>query len=275
MTSEARCETESGTVRPESPSLSVVILCGGMGIRMGNAQSKMLVEVGDRPILWHVMKIYATQGYTHFVLALGYRGEDIKRYFLDYVPLSQDFTLTLGAAPVVEYHDPQPEEGWRVTFADTGLYTQTGARVCRAARYVESDTFFATYGDGVANIDLSALLAFHRRMGCIATLTGVRSFSRFGVVCTNGKGLVTGFQEKPLVDAPINGGFFVFERRILDYLDGGDDVILEREPLQRLAAEGQLAIYEHPGFWRAMDTFKDAQEMNSIWHESAPWKIWE
>jgi glucose-1-phosphate cytidylyltransferase len=221
------------------------------------------------------MKIYASQGCRDFVLALGYRGGDIKRYFLDYGPQRHDFTLTLGAAPTIAYHNSHPEEGWRITFADTGLHTQTGARIRKVARYVKSDTFFATYGDGVADIDLSALLAFHRRMGRIATLTGVHSFSRFGVVRTDGQGLITGFQEKPLVDAPINGGFFVFERQVFDYLGGGDGVVLENEPLQRLASEGQLAIYEHSGFWRALDTFKDAQQMNALWHDSAPWKTWE
>ncbi len=241
---------------------------------MGDDRSKMLVEIGDRPILWHVMKIYAAQGVNHFILALGYRGQDIKRYFLEYGPLARDFTLTLGAAPAVEYHDSHPEEGWRIVFADTGRHAQTGARIRKVARYIESDTFFATYGDGVADIDLVALLAFHRHMGRVATLTGVHSFSRFGVVQTNGQGLITGFQEKPLVDALINGGFFVFEGGIFDYLGGGDGVILEREPLQRLADEGQLAIYEHTGFWRAMDTFKDARAMNALWRESAPWKIW-
>lgn len=255
--------------------MSVVILCGGMSIRMGDERPKMLVEVGDRPVLWHVMKIYAAQAFSHFILALGYRGEDIKRYFLEYGPLTRDFALTLGAAPVIKYHDPYPEEGWRIVFADTGLHTQTGARIRRVASYIESDTFFATYGDGVADIDLHALLAFHRRMGRIATVAGVRSFSRFGVLRADSQGLVTGFEEKPLVDALINGGFFVFEREVLDYLGDSDDVVLEREPLQRLAAEGQLAIYEHSGFWRAMDTFKDAREMNAIWRESAPWKTWE
>lgn len=263
------------TSQPENSSPPVVILCGGMGIRMGDTRSKMLVDVGGRPILWHVMKIYAAQGHTDFVLALGYRGEDIKRYFLNYGPLAHDFTLTLGTAPIISYHDPHPEEGWRITFADTGQRTQTGARIRGVARYIKGNTFFATYGDGVADIDLAALLDFHRRMGKLATLTGVHSFSRFGVVRTDGQGLVTGFQEKPLVDALINGGFFVFEREVFDYLEGDDDVILENEPLQRLAADGQLAIYEHPGFWRAMDTFKDAQEMNTIWQESTPWKIWE
>jgi glucose-1-phosphate cytidylyltransferase len=263
------------TARSESSSITVVILCGGMGIRMGDERPKVLVEVGDRPILWHVMKIYAAQGFTHFVLALGYRGDMIKRYFLDYGPLTHDFTLTMGAVPAIEYRHACPEEGWRITFTETGLHTQTGARIREVAPYIESDTFFATYGDGVADIDLYGLLAFHRRMGCIATVTGVRSFSRFGVLRTDGQGLVTGFEEKPLVDALINGGFFVFEREALGYLGDSDDVILEREPLQRLAAEGQLAIYEHTGFWRAMDTFKDAQEMNTIWFESAPWRVWE
>jgi len=252
----------------------VVILCGGMGIRMGDERPKMLVRVGSRPILWHVMKIYATQGFRDFILALGYRGKDIKRYFLDYDPMSRDFTLTLGVNTSVEYHRPSPEEGWRITFADTGLHTMTGSRIRKSARYIKGDTFFATYGDGVANIDLHALLTFHREMGRIGTVTGVGSFSRFGVLRTSHQGLVTGFEEKPLVEASINGGFFVFEREFLDYLGDGDDVILEKEPLQRLAAEGQLAVYEHDGFWRAMDTFKDAQEMEAIWYESSPWKIW-
>jgi glucose-1-phosphate cytidylyltransferase len=246
-----------------------------MGIRMGDDRPKMLVEVGGKPILLHVMKIYAAQGFSRFILALGYRGDDIKRYFLNYGPLTHDFTLTLSASPSIEYHEPHPEDGWRITFADTGLHTQTGARIRRVGPYIESETFFATYGDGVADIDLAELLAFHRQMGRVATMTGVRSFSRFGVVRTDVQGLVTGFQEKPLVDAPINGGFFVFEREFLNYLGDDDDVILEKEPLEQLAAEGQLALYEHAGFWRAMDTFKDAQEMNAIWDASAPWKSWK
>jgi glucose-1-phosphate cytidylyltransferase len=265
----------SEIAQSEVTSLPVVILCGGMGIRMGEERPKMMVMVGRHPILWHVMKIYATQGFNNFILALGYRGGDIKRYFLDYGPLTHDFTLTLGAAPTTEYNGPHREEGWHITFAETGLRTQTGARVRKAARYVQTQTFFATYGDGVADIDLHALLAFHRRMGCIATITGVRSFSRFGVLYTDGQGLATGFEEKPLVEALVNGGFFVFEREVLEYLGDGDDVVLEREPLRHLAADGQLAVYEHLGFWRAMDTFKDAQEMNTIWRESAPWRIWE
>ncbi|TET50806.1 MAG: glucose-1-phosphate cytidylyltransferase [Anaerolineales bacterium] len=257
-------------------TLSVIILCGGMSMRMrGEVPTKKeMFMIGSRPVLWHVMKIYAAQGCTDFVLAMGYRAIEIRRYFLEYGHLTRDFTITLGTPPAVEYHDPDPEEGWRITFADTGLEVMTGARIRKAARYVHGDTFFATYGDGVADIDLKKLLAFHRSKGCLATVTGVRSHSRFGVLETDGKGMVSAFEEKPIVDSMINGGFFVFERKVLDYLAGGDEVILEREPLQRLAADGQLAVYEHKGFWRAMDTFKDAQQMSALWKEQEPWKVW-
>lgn len=246
-----------------------------MGIRMGDERSKMLVRIGRRPVLWHVMKIYAAQGFTDFILALGYRGQDIKRYFLDYDVMTRDFTLRLDGEPSITYHGHSPETGWRITFADTGLHTKTGSRIRKLAQYLEVDTFFATYGDGVADIDLHALLAFHRNMGRVATVTGVSSFSRFGVLQTDERGIATQFEEKPLVEAMINGGFFVFEREIFDYLGEGDDVILEREPFGRLVADRQLAVYPHTGFWRAMDTFKDAQAMDAIWRESAPWKVWE
>jgi glucose-1-phosphate cytidylyltransferase len=221
------------------------------------------------------MKIYAAQGFTDFILALGYRGRDIKRYFLDYDVMSRDFTLRLDGKPSITYHGASPETGWRITCVDTGLHTQTGSRIRKVARYIEGDTFFATYGDGVADIDLHGLLAFHRRMGRIATVTGVSSFSRFGVLRTDDRGVATEFEEKPLVESLINGGFFVFEREIFDYLGDDDNVILEREPLHRLTADRQLAVYEHTGFWRAMDTFKDAQQMDAVWRESAPWKTWE
>jgi glucose-1-phosphate cytidylyltransferase len=253
----------------------VVILCGGMGIRMGDERPKMLVRIGGRPVLWHVMKIYAAQGFTNFVLALGYRGRDIKRYFLDYDVMSRDFTLSLDGGPSITYHGHSPESGWRITFADTGLHTKTGARIRKVAEYLGADTFFATYGDGVADIDLHELLTFHRKMGRVATVTGVSSFSRFGVLRTDEQSIATQFEEKPLVEAMINGGFFVFEREIFEYLGEGDDVVLEREPLSRLVADRQLAVYAHTGFWRAMDTFKDAQAMDAIWRESAPWKVWE
>jgi len=257
-----------------SESLPVIILCGGKSTRMGDPTlPKPLVEVGDRPVLWHVMKIYAAQGFTDFILALGYRGDMIKRYFLEYDWQSRDFTLELGDG-IPHFHTPNDAAGWHVTFADTGLETMTGARVRRAAAYVRTPRFFVTYADGVANIDLHALLAYHKHQGVLATLTGVRAFSRFGTITTDGHGKVTEFQEKPLVDTLINGGFFVFERDALPYLAGDDDLVLEHEPLRNLAADRQLAIYEHAGFWRAMDTVKEAQELSALWETGAPWKMW-
>jgi glucose-1-phosphate cytidylyltransferase len=252
----------------------VIILCGGKGTRMGDRTiPKPLVEIGERPVLWHVMKIYAAQGFKDFVLALGYKGELIKRYFLEYEWQSRDFTLPMGdGAPA--FHTPNDVAGWRITFAETGLETMTGARVREAAGYVDAPRFFVTYADGVADIDLPALLAYHARQGLLATMTGVRAFSRFGVLETDGQGHVTGFQEKPLVDTLINGGFFVFERAALRYLEGDASLVLEREPFRDLAADGQLAVYHHGGFWRAMDTFKEAQELNALWEAGAPWKIW-
>ncbi|MBN1487480.1 MAG: NTP transferase domain-containing protein [Anaerolineae bacterium] len=258
----------------DNTEIPVVILCGGMGTRMGNKDiPKPLVEVGGRPILWHVMKIYATQGFTKFILALGYRGDLIKRYFLEYEWLSRDFTLSLGNGGPV-YHTPHDAANWQITFVETGLHTQTGARIHKVAPYITGPRFFATYADGVADIDLSALLNFHQDKGLLATMTGVQSFSRFGVVETDNEDRVTAYTEKPLEKRIINGGFFVFEQDALRYFAGDDDLILEQEPLRNLSADRQLALYKHPGFWRAMDTFKDVRQMNALWASDAPWKIW-
>ncbi|HZY43366.1 MAG TPA: glucose-1-phosphate cytidylyltransferase [Anaerolineae bacterium] len=258
--------------------MPVVILCGGSSTRMrgssGDDRPKPLVEVGDQPVVWHVMKIYAHYGYTDFVLALGYRGEMIKNYFLDYLPMSRDVTLNLGETRDVTYHAHNDEEQWRVTLTDTGTETQTGARIKKIERYIDTPTFFATYSDGVGDIDLNALLKFHRAHGKLATVTGVRPFSQFGLIETDGD-RVTGFREKPQVEGHVNGGFFVFERGVFDYLRGPDTLELEKEPLVNLARDGQLMIYRHDRFWRAMDTLKDAQVLNDLWKNgSAPWKIW-
>ncbi len=254
--------------------IPVIILCGGKGTRMGNRTiPKPLVEIGERPVLWHVMKICAAQGFTHFILALGYRGDLIKRYFLEYDWQSRDFTLKLGdGAPT--FHTPNDAAGWRITFAETGLDTMTGARVRQAAQYIHAERFLVTYADGVADIDLHALLAHHQRKGLLATMTGVRAFSRFGVMETDPEGRIIGFQEKPLVSTLINGGFLIFERSALSYFEGDETLVMEREPFHRLAEDRQLAVYEHHGFWRAMDTFKEAQELNTLWEQGAPWKIW-
>jgi len=260
-----------------SERLPVVILCGGESVRLRGSglddRPKPLIEIGDRPVLWHIMKIYAAFGHADFVLALGHRGDLIKRYFLEYEPMSRDFTIALGDERRIAYHADHAEANWRVTLADTGASTQTGARIRKVERYIQGDRFLATYGDGVGNIDINALLAFHRRHGRLATLTGVRPFSQFGVIETDGD-FVTGFREKPQVEGYVNGGFFVFERGVFNYLAGPDDLELEKQPLQNLARDGQLCVYRHDGFWRAMDTFKDVQALAAIWDSGqAPWKV--
>lgn len=256
--------------------LPVVILVGGQGTRMrGDTPTKKeLVEVGGRPILWHVMKIYAAYGHTHFILALGYQAEALKRYFLEFEFMTRDFTLTLGDSGAIQYHQSNREDDWRVTLVDTGLLTARGSRVRRAAHYIDSDTFFLTYGDGVGDIDIDALLSFHRSHGRLATLTGVQARWQYGIVNADAEGQVGGFEEKPLLGHWINGGFMVFERGVLDYIQDGDRTSLEKETLPRLADEGQLMMYRHSGFWRSMDTFKEAQILDELWQREQPWKVW-
>jgi glucose-1-phosphate cytidylyltransferase len=237
-----------------------------------------MVEVGGRPILWHIMKLYAAQGFGEFVLAVGYKGERIKEYFLNYEAMNSDFTVRLGRPHEVQYHRAHAERDWVVTLADTGLAAQTGARIAKAARYLpaDDDVFFATYGDGVADIDLNALLAFHRAHGRLATVTGVRPPSRFGELLLDGD-RVREFSEKPLgTQGRINGGFFVFSRGFLRYVTADDGCILERGPLERAAADGQLAMYAHDGFWQCMDTLRDTQLLQREWDGGhAPWKKWK
>jgi glucose-1-phosphate cytidylyltransferase len=257
-------------------TLPVVILVGGKGTRMqGDTPTKKeLVEVGERPILWHVMKIFAAYGHTHFILTLGYQAEALKRYFLDFEPMSHDFTLQLGNSGHIQYHQREHQEDWHVTMIDTGLHTEKGSRVRRVAPYIEADTFFVTYGDGVGDVDVAALLAFHRDHGRLATLTGVRARWQYGIVHASDGGQVSGFEEKPLLDYWINGGFMVFNRGVFDVMAAGDDVDLEKEILPRLARDGQLMMYRHTGFWRSMDTFKEAQMLDELWQSEQPWKVW-
>jgi len=256
--------------------MQVVILCGGKGTRMEHEtefRPKPMVPIGGRPILWHIMKIYAHYGHKDFILCLGYKGEVIKRYFLDYEAMNRDFTITLGRNHHIEFLGNHDEEDFRVTLADTGLETNTGGRIKRIEKYIKGETFFATYGDGVADIDLNDLLRYHREKGRIATVTGVRPFARFGVVQATEDGLVKSFKEKPQLDNFVSGGFFVFNREIFDYLD--ENSILEKEPLERLVADGQLAIYPHDGFWQCMDTRTDLRRLEELWATgNAPWKVW-
>jgi glucose-1-phosphate cytidylyltransferase len=256
--------------------LPVVILVGGPGTRMrGDTPTrKDLVEVGGRPILWHVMRIFAAYGHTRFILTLGHQAEALKRYFLEFEPMTRDFTLCLGDSGKIEYHQRTHGEDWEVTLADTGLLTEKASRIYKVQAYINAERFFVTYGDGVADIDLNALLAFHLKHGRLATVTGARARWQYGVVHTDDTGQVTGFEQKPLLEHWINGGFMLFERAAMDYMAGGDDVHLERQVLPALAADGQLMLYRHTGFWRSMDTFKEAQVLDELWRQDQPWKVW-
>ncbi len=256
--------------------MKVVILCGGKGTRMAdaNTDAKALVPIGGRPILWHIMKIYAASNYTDFVLTLGHGADAIKRYFLDYEPMMHDFTLCLGEHPEVTYHQRHQEDGWRVTMADTGLDTNKGARLRRVLPYLNGEAFHVTYGDGLGNVDIQALTAFHRSHGRLATLTTVQPYSQYGIVQIGASELVEGFEEKPHLTDWINAGFMVFEPGVADYLDDSQSLDLEKEVLVRLARDRQLVAYRHEGFWRSMDTFKEAREMDRLWHDGAPWKVW-
>lgn len=260
--------------------MRVLILCGGLGTRLRElteVRPKPMVEIGGRPILWHIMKLYAHHGMRDFVLCLGYKGSMIKEYFLNYEAMNSDFTIELGRHNGIELHGSAHGEcGWRVTLVETGERTMTGARIKRAASYLDDDqTFAVTYGDGVTDADLQEALAFHRSHGGLATLTGVRPPSRFGELETRAD-RVTAFSEKPQVaQGLINGGFFFFERGFLDYLSSDDDCILERAPLERCAADGQLFVYSHPGYWQCMDTLRDWESLQRQWESGeAPWKVW-
>lgn len=256
----------------------VVILCGGMGTRLREEtefRPKPLVEIGGKPILWHIMKIYSHYGFNDFVLCLGYKGQMIKEYFLNYRIMNSDFTLRLDSPDNPEFHTANTYERWSVTFVDTGAEAMTGARVKRIEPFIRGDRFMLTYGDGVADIQLEELWKFHARHGRIATVTGVRPVSRYGELLVE-EGQVRKFSEKPpALEGHVSGGFFVFERRFFDYLSDDDSCILERAPLERLSHEGQLMSYLHTGFWHCMDTYRDFVALNEMWKKGCPWKVWK
>jgi glucose-1-phosphate cytidylyltransferase len=257
--------------------MKAIILCGGQGTRLREEtefRPKPMVEVGGRPILWHIMKIYAKHGIRDFILCLGYQGQLIKEYFLNYEAMNNDFSISLGGRKQIEYHGQHEEQDFRVTLVDTGLETMTGGRILRTRPYLDADTFMVTYGDGVADVDLNHLLRFHQTHSRIATVTTVKPTSRFGLLELENDARVTSFSEKPRVEGWMSAGFFVFNRSVFDYLDG-DQCILERAPLERLAREGQLMAYRHEGCFFAMDTYREYQQLNRIWDSgNAPWKIW-
>jgi glucose-1-phosphate cytidylyltransferase len=260
--------------------VKTVILCGGQGTRIqeatGGQKPKPMVEIGGRPILWHIMKGYAHHGVSNFVLCLGHLGNIIKDYFLHYEALNSDITVQLGSKGAIHYHRLPTEADWSVTLADTGLEAMTGARLARVKRHVEGEAFFLTYGDGVADIDLDKLVAFHKSHGKLATVTGVVPHGRFGRVVLDGQQVVS-FEEKPQGDGGgrINGGFFIFEPGIFDYVTTDASCILEREPMNQLVADGQLMMYAHDGFWQCMDTYRDLVLLERLWEKNeAPWRVW-
>jgi glucose-1-phosphate cytidylyltransferase len=256
--------------------MKVVVLAGGLGSRLAEEtelRPKPLIEIGGRPILWHILKHYARHGFSEFVVALGYKGEAIKRYFLDYRALRGDLAVRLKTGEV-ELHAPPDDEDWTVHLVDTGHDTHTGGRVRRLRPLLEGGTFMVTYGDGVSDVDLGALLRFHREQGRVATLTAVRPPARFGGLSFDGE-RVARFTEKPQIgEGWINGGFLVCEPAVFRYLDD-DRTSLEADAMERLAADGELAAYRHHGFWQCMDTLRDKRLLESLWSAGQPpWKTW-
>ena len=255
--------------------MKAVILAGGLGSRLSEETTlrpKPMVEIGGKPILWHIMKIYAAHGIDEFVVCLGYKGYVIKEWFANYALHTSDVTFDLGTGEMDVHHSTT--EPWRVTLVDTGEETMTGGRLKRVLPYVGDETFCLTYGDGVSDVDVTALIAHHRDSGALATVTAVQPSGRFGALEV-ADGRVSGFLEKPRGDgAWINGGFFVLEPGVGDYI-AGDQTVWEREPLERLARDGQLVPYYHEGFWHAMDTIRERQELEALWASGdAPWCVW-
>ena len=260
--------------------MKVVILCGGKGTRLREEtefRPKPMVPIGNRPILWHIMKTYAHYGHKEFILCLGYKGEMIKDYFRNYLWNTSDMTLLLGRTPAVQFHNRHDEEDWSVTLADTGENSMTAYRIRLIEKYIGRDeTFLLTYGDGVGDIDIPASIDFHRSQSTVCTLTAVHPPGRFGELGLDEKSIVHGFNEKPQAEGGyINGGYMVCDRKLFDYLPDDPEVMLEQDPMKELTAAGQLSAFRHDGFWQPMDTFQEFVMLNRLWEENrAPWRIW-
>ncbi len=260
--------------------MKVVILCGGRGTRLREEtefRPKPMVPIGNRPILWHIMKIYAYHGHKDFILCLGYKGEMIKDYFRNYLWNTCDISLNLGRKQECVFHDRHSEEDWSVTLADTGEDSMTAYRVKQIQRYIApGEPFLLTYGDGLATIDINASIAAHRSAGKICTISAVHPAGRFGALRIESDGSIHTFVEKPhFEEAYVNGGYMVCEHRLFDYLPDNPGVMFEREPMDHLVRDGQLHAYKHDGFWQPMDTYQETQYLNAIWNDgAAPWKVW-
>jgi glucose-1-phosphate cytidylyltransferase len=257
--------------------MKVVILAGGLGTRISEettVRPKPMVEIGGKPILWHIMKIYSHYGFHEFVICLGFKGYMIKEYFSNYFLHMSDVTFDIqNNAMAVHQQNVEP---WKVTLVDTGTDTMTGGRLKRVAPYIGGETFMLTYGDGVSDVDITALLAYHKKHGRAATVTATQPSGRFGALSLNAEQQVSAFQEKPVGDGSwINGGFFVLEPKVLDRISG-DSTVFEKEPLEGLARDGELVAYKHAGFWQAMDTLRDKMHLEELWNSGkTPWKVWK
>jgi glucose-1-phosphate cytidylyltransferase len=257
--------------------MKVVILCGGQGMRLREeteVKPKPMITIGGMPILWHIMKTYARYGFNDFILCLGYKGEVIKEYFYNYEIFSNDFTIELGTENI-EIYPKHSEAGWKVTLVDTGINAMTGSRVKKIERYIDSDTFMLTYGDGLTNLDIRQLLEFHQSHGKVGTVTGVYPQSTYGELSIQGD-RVFSFNEKPANNKnSISGGYFIFNKKFFDYLSDDDNCVLEREALQKLSDEGQLKVFPHKGFWQCMDTYRDYVYLQGLWDkDNALWRAW-
>lgn len=257
--------------------MKVVILAGGLGTRISeesHLKPKPMIEIGDKPILWHIMKFYSAYGINDFIICCGYKSYIIKEYFSDYYLHNSDVTFDFRNGNVMETHS-NTAEPWRVTLVDTGLHTMTGGRIKQIQPYVENETFMLTYGDGVSDIDINKLLKFHEDKKKILTITTIQPEGRFGVIDMEGSSVLS-FREKSKGDMGwINAGFMVIEPKVFDYLNEGDNVTFEKEPMEEIAKAGQLVAYKHYGFWQCMDTQRDKQRLEELWDEGkAPWKVW-
>ncbi|MDI6839411.1 MAG: glucose-1-phosphate cytidylyltransferase [bacterium] len=258
--------------------MKTIILCGGIGMRLKEEteyRPKPMVEIGGKPILWHIMNIYAHYGFKEFVLALGFKGDVIRNYFLNYEFYNSDFTVTLSSHKNIKIHRTHPEVGWKVTLVETGDKAMTGARIKRCEKYISEDNFMVTYGDGLGDVNLNKLVKFHMSHGAIGTLIGINPPTRWGELITKGNDVIE-FREKPKVhglEGDINGGFMVFRKELFKYLTSDDNCVFEKEPLERLAREKQLKVYHHDGFWQCMDTYRDYLLLNEIWESGKiPWQ---
>lgn len=260
--------------------MKVIILCGGMGTRLREEteyKPKPMVEIGGKPILWHIMKIYAHYGYKEFILALGYKGDVIRNYFLNYYTYNNDFTVQLGNKESIIVHNNHNEQDWKVTLTETGDESMTGYRVKLAGKYITEDNFMLTYGDAVADINIKKLVDFHNKQNTIGTVTGVYPPSRFGDLVVSDSMIIKFKQKKKDVEnqSPINGGFFVFKREFLEKLPNDPNADLEGKAIDTITKNNQLSVYKHTGFWQSMDTYREAVLLNNMWKENPAWKVWE